>query len=153
MSRWFREPARGAALAVLCAVLLYSASDFATRGMDLDGIAYANVGKLLADGHGGFWRLPYYETTGEDQPGLFVDHPPGVLFLTGLAFRWLGDAFWVEKALSLGWMLAVAVALAALARATGVNAAWALFIFFALPSTIGVLTTWKARWRWRRSQP
>ena len=140
MSRWFREPARGAALSVLCAALLYSASDFATRGMDLDGIAYANVGKLLADGHGGFWRLPYYETTGEDQPGLFVDHPPGVLFLTGLAFRWLGDAFWVEKALSLGWMLAVAVALAALARATGVNAAWALFIFLALPSTIDVLS-------------
>ena len=73
MSRWFREPARGAALAVLCAALLYSASDFATRGMDLDGIAYANIGKLLADGHGGFWRLPFYETTGEDQPGLFAD--------------------------------------------------------------------------------
>lgn len=140
MSRWFLAPARGAVLAVLCAALLYAASDFATRGMDLDGIAYANIGKLLADGHGGFWHLPFYETTGGDQPGRFVDHPPGALFLTGTVYRLVGEAFWVEKALSLGWLLAVAAALAALARATGVNAAWTLFIFFALPSTIDVLS-------------
>ena len=81
----------------------------------------------------------FYEANAEDEPGLFTHHPPGLLYLIGVAFRCLGDAFWVEKALSLGWMLAAAAALAGLARAAGVNAAWTLFVFFALPSTIGTL--------------
>ena len=69
MIRWLRAPARGGALAVLSAVLLYLAGDLATRGIDLDGLVYANIGKLLASGHGELSGLPFYFADEVDRPG------------------------------------------------------------------------------------
>ncbi|XOV89242.1 MAG: ArnT family glycosyltransferase [Pseudomonadota bacterium] len=69
-------------------------SDVVTRGMMPDGTLYAGIARLLAVNEGSFWFPPTFLPDATS----FHDHPPLGLWLQSLAFRVLGDAFWVENA-------------------------------------------------------
>lgn len=96
------SPHTGILWVVAAGIALYLAGDLARLGLNLDGLVYANIASLLANGVGSFWSLPDY--TGSD--GVFREHPPLGIWLQSLWFAAFGDVFWVEKlmaaALTLG---------------------------------------------------
>jgi len=63
-----------------------------SQGMFLDGIIYASISRNMALGIGGLWtpvfQMPWFE------------HPPAYFWIESLAFKVLGDHFWVEKLFS-----------------------------------------------------
>ncbi len=68
-----------------------------TEGMFFDGVTYASISRNMAEGQGTFWNPHYTQTLYPE----FRQHPPLALGLESLAFKALGDHWWVEKAYSI----------------------------------------------------
>jgi 4-amino-4-deoxy-L-arabinose transferase-like glycosyltransferase len=68
-----------------------------TRGMFVDGVTYASIGRNLALGYGSFWK-PFYIHSFYP---VFYEHPPLVFYMISIFFRAFGDFFWVERIYSL----------------------------------------------------
>ncbi|MFW7379491.1 MAG: hypothetical protein ACOH5I_11830 [Oligoflexus sp.] len=64
-----------------------------TQGMFFDGLTYAAISRNLVDGLGPIWQTHYTDSL---YPR-FYEHPPLAFYLQSLAFRLLGDQFYVEK--------------------------------------------------------
>ena len=84
-------------IAVLTAVavslfLLLTLPRLLSHGMFVDGVVYAAIARNLAIGRGSLWQ-PHFTDT---QYPVFVEHPPGGLWLESLAFRLFGDSVFVE---------------------------------------------------------
>ncbi len=89
---------------LVAAVITVSVVPMITRrGIFLDGMVYATIARNLAMGIGDPLHPVY--TGAIDQ---FRDHPPLAFWLESLAFRALGDHWWVEKIYSLGVSLLTA---------------------------------------------
>jgi len=66
------------------------------KGMFLDGVTYAAISNNLANGIGSVFELHYTKTL---MP-IFNEHPPLVIWIQALFFKFFGDYFWVEKLFS-----------------------------------------------------
>ena len=62
-------------------------------GMASDGMAYATIGRNLAEGRGTFWQ-PFFSQT---LFPAFYEHPPIVFAIESLFYRILGDYLFVDK--------------------------------------------------------
>ena len=78
-------------------VLILLSDSLLTEGMFLDGVTYACISRNMACGLGSFWNPHYTQTIGP----VFHSHPPLAFGLEALAFKLLGDQWWVEKLYSL----------------------------------------------------
>ncbi len=109
-----------------------------TEGMFVDGVTYACISRNMACGLGSFWNPHYTQTIGP----VFHSHPPLVFGLEALAFRLLGDHWWVEKLYSMLTFLFAALLIALIWRRTTNNFRWAwlpLLFWVCMP-----IVTWSA---------
>ena len=103
-----------------------------TEGMFLDGVLYASISRNMAYALGSFWNPYYTQTIGT----VFHSHPPLALGLEALAFKALGDHWWVEKAYSVLTFLLTALLIALIWKRTTNNIRWAwlpLLFWLAMP--------------------
>ena len=82
------------------------------RGMFLDGITYAAIGRNMAEGLGSWW-CPHYTATLYPQ---FHEQPPLAFVLQAALFRAAGDHYLVEKVYSMLCMFGALVLLRAVWR-------------------------------------
>ena len=101
-------------------------------GMFIDGLAYTNLAKNMADGIGSIWH-PLLEPNGP----VFYGHPTLAFWVESLFFRILGNHLWTEDiyntvilagVLGTGYLLWVKV----LGKATGRRTVWFPFLLFVL---------------------
>ncbi|HTM54426.1 MAG TPA: glycosyltransferase family 39 protein [Pirellulales bacterium] len=82
------------------------------EGMSLDGITYATVARNMAQGLGTFWKPAYTSTFLPE----FFEHPPLAIGLQSLAFRVVGDQWWLERLYSVLTAIPTAVLVALIWR-------------------------------------
>lgn len=70
--------------------------DLVSHTLSLDGLVYANIALLLAQGYGSVWALPNYDLAAVP----FIDHPPLAIYVTSLWHTLTGGAWWSEKVLT-----------------------------------------------------
>ena len=119
-------------------VLILMSNSLLTEGMFLDGVTYACISRNMTEGVGTFWNPHYTQTIGP----VFHSHPPLAFGLEALAFKLLGDYWWVEKLYSLLSFLLTALLVALIWKRTTNNIRWAwlpLLFWVAMP-----LVTWCA---------
>ena len=119
-------------------VLILLSSSLLTEGMFLDGVTYACISRNMAEGLGTFWNPHYTQTIGP----VFHSHPPLAFGLEALAFRLLGDYWWVEKLYSLLSFFFTALLIALIWKRTTNNLRWAwlpLLLWICVP-----VVTWCA---------
>lgn len=108
--------------------LILTSKHLLTEGMFLDGVTYAGISRNMAEGTGTFWN-PFYTQTLYPE---FRQHPPLALGLEALAFRMLGDHWWVEKLYSLQTILLSGLLIALIWRRTSNDGstAWLPLLFW-----------------------
>ncbi len=119
-------------------VLILLSNSLLTEGMFLDGVTYACISRNMAEGLGTFWNPHYTQTIGP----VFHSHPPLAFGLEALAFRLLGDHWWVEKLYSMMTFLLAALLIALIWKRTTNNLRWAwlpLLLWICMP-----VVTWCA---------
>ncbi|MEM7099585.1 MAG: hypothetical protein AAF541_15070 [Pseudomonadota bacterium] len=82
-----------ATLFLIGCLACYLAPDLVSLSYALDGLVYANIANLLAQGEGSFWYLPYYVT----EVVRFVDHPPLGIYIQSLTMAVINTDWWVDK--------------------------------------------------------
>ncbi len=118
--------------------LILVSGSLLTEGMFFDGVTYASISRNMAEGQGTFWNPHYTQTLYPE----FRQHPPLALGLEALAFKALGDYWWVEKAYSVLTFLLTALLIGLIWKRTTNNLRWAwlpLLFWLAMP-----LVTWCA---------
>ncbi len=118
--------------------LILVSKSLLTEGMFFDGVTYASISRNMAEGQGTFWN-PYYTQTLYPE---FRQHPPLALGMEALAFKALGDHWWVEKAYSVLTFLLSGLFIALIWKRTTNNLRWAwlpLLFWLAMP-----LVSWSA---------
>ncbi|MCR5658230.1 MAG: glycosyltransferase family 39 protein [Bacteroidales bacterium] len=118
--------------------LILVSKSLLTEGMFLDGVLYASISRNMAYALGSFWNPYYTQTIGT----VFHSHPPLALGLEALAFKALGDHWWVEKAYSVLTFLLTALLIALIWKRTTNNIRWAwlpLLFWLTMP-----LVSWSA---------
>ena len=118
--------------------LILVSKSLLTEGMFLDGVLYASISRNMAYALGSFWNPYYTQTIGT----VFHSHPPLALGLEALAFKALGDHWWVEKAYSVLMFLLSGLLISLIWKRTTNNIRWAwlpLLFWLAMP-----LVTWCA---------
>ena len=118
--------------------LILVSKSLLTEGMFFDGVTYASISRNMAEGQGTFWN-PYYTQTLYPE---FRQHPPLAIGLEALAFKALGDHWWVEKAFSVLAFLLSGLLIALIWKRTTNNIRWAwlpLLFWLAMP-----LVSWSA---------
>jgi 4-amino-4-deoxy-L-arabinose transferase-like glycosyltransferase len=106
--------------------------------MFFDGVTYASISRNMAEGQGTFWN-PYYTQTLYPE---FRQHPPLALGMEALAFKALGDHWWVEKVYSVLTFLISGLFIALIWKRTTNNIRWAwlpLLFWLTMP-----LVSWSA---------
>lgn len=119
-------------------VLVLLSRSLLTEGMFVDGVTYASISRNMAEGQGTFWNPHYTQTLYPE----FRQHPPLALGMEALAFRALGDHWWVEKAYSVLMFLFSGLLIALIWKRTSNNIRWAwlsLLFWIAIP-----LVSWSA---------
>jgi len=109
-----------------------------TEGMFFDGVTYASISRNMAEGQGSFWNPHYTQTLYPE----FRQHPPLALGMEALAFKALGDHWWVERFYSIMTFLLSGLLLALIWKRTTNNLRWAwlpLLFWLVMP-----LVTWCA---------
>jgi hypothetical protein len=123
------------------ALFCYLAPDLGSQTMALDGLAYANVAKLLASGEGSFWALPYFDLS----VPVFYDHPPLGIAIMQWWMQLFGLGFWAEKLLAAVTILVVIGLLMLLIQVTRsaqvlpVPTWWVVTAFVLMPTSTYVL--------------
>ena len=118
--------------------LILVSKSLLTEGMFFDGVTYASISRNMAEGQGTFWN-PYYTQTLYPE---FRQHPPLALGLEALAFKALGDHWWVEKVYSVLTFLISGLFIALIWKRTTNNIRWAwlpLLFWLTMP-----LVSWSA---------
>ncbi len=118
--------------------LILVSKSLLTEGMFFDGVTYASISRNMAEGQGTFWNPHYTQTLYPE----FRQHPPLALGMEALAFRMLGDHWWVEKSYSVLMFLLSGLLIALIWKRTTNNLRWAwlpLLFWFAMP-----LISWSA---------
>ncbi len=118
--------------------LILVSKSLLAEGMFFDGVTYASISRNMAEGQGMFWN-PYYTQTLYPE---FRQHPPLALGMEALAFKALGDHWWVEKAYSVLMFLLSGLLISLIWKRTTNNIRWAwlpLLFWLAMP-----LVTWCA---------
>ena len=118
--------------------LILMSKSLLTEGMFFDGVTYASISRNMVEGQGTFWN-PYYTQTLYPE---FRQHPPLALGMEALAFKALGDHWWVEKAYSVLAFLLSGLLIALIWKRTTNNIRWAwlpLLFWLAMP-----LVSWSA---------
>ncbi|HEY2894547.1 MAG TPA: glycosyltransferase family 39 protein [Pirellulales bacterium] len=82
------------------------------EGMSLDGITYAAIARNMAEGLGSFWKPAYTATLLPE----FFEQPPLAIGLQSLAFRVVGDQWWLERLYSVLTAIPTAVFVALIWR-------------------------------------
>ena len=109
-----------------------------TEGMFFDGVTYASISRNMAEGQGKFWNPHYTQTLYPE----FRQHPPMALGMEALAFKALGDHWWVEKVYSVLAFLLSGLFIALIWKRTTNNIRWAwLLLLFWLTMP---LVSWSA---------
>ncbi len=72
------------------------------QSMFFDGLIYASIARNLADG-ASIWRPSFSDTMFP----VFAEHPPLMMILESVLFRFFGDHIWVEKLFSAALILPV----------------------------------------------
>ena len=119
-------------------VLILMSKSLLTEGMFFDGVTYASISRNMAEGQGTFWN-PYYTQTLYPE---FRQHPPLALGMEALAFKALGDHWWVEKVYSVLAFLLSGLFIALIWKRTTNNIRWAwlpLLFWLTMP-----LVSWSA---------
>ena len=109
-----------------------------TEGMFFDGVTYASISRNMAEGQGKFWNPHYTQTLYPE----FRQHPPLALGMEALAFKALGDHWWVEKVYSVLAFLLSGLFIALIWKRTTNNIRWAwlpLLFWLTMP-----LVSWSA---------
>ena len=118
--------------------LILVSKSLLTEGMFFDGVTYASISRNMAEGQGTFWN-PYYTQTLYPE---FRQHPPLALGMEALAFKALGDHWWVEKVYSVLAFLLSGLFIALIWKRTTNNIRWAwLLLLFWLTMP---LVSWSA---------
>ena len=118
--------------------LILVSKSLLTEGMFFDGVTYASISRNMAEGQGTFWNPHYTQTLYPE----FRQHPPLALGMEALAFRMLGDHWWVEKSYSVLMFLLSGLLIALIWKRTTNNLRWAwlpLLFWLAMP-----LVSWSA---------
>jgi 4-amino-4-deoxy-L-arabinose transferase-like glycosyltransferase len=118
--------------------LILVSKSLLTEGMFFDGVTYASISRNMAEGQGTFWN-PYYTQTLYPE---FRQHPPLALGMEALAFKALGDHWWVEKVYSVLTFLISGLFIALIWKRTTNNIRWAwlpLLFWLTMP-----LVSWSA---------
>ena len=118
--------------------LILVSKSLLTEGMFFDGVTYASISRNMAEGQGTFWNPHYTQTLYPE----FRQHPPLALGMEALAFKVLGDHWWVEKAYSVLTFLLSGLFIALIWKRTTNNIRWAwlpLLFWLTMP-----LVTWSA---------
>ncbi len=118
--------------------LILVSKSLLTEGMFFDGVTYASISRNMAEGQGTFWNPHYTQTLYPE----FRQHPPLALGMEALAFKALGDHWWVEKAYSVLTFLFSGLFIALIWKRTTNNLRWAwlpLLFWLAMP-----LVSWSA---------
>ena len=118
--------------------LILVSKSLLTEGMFFDGVTYASISRNMAEGQGTFWNPHYTQTLYPE----FRQHPPLALGMEALAFRMLGDHWWVEKSYSVLMFLLSGLFIALIWKRTTNNLRWAwlpLLFWLAMP-----LVSWSA---------
>ncbi len=118
--------------------LILVSKSLLTEGMFFDGVTYASISRNMAEGQGTFWNPHYTQTLYPE----FRQHPPLALGMEALAFKALGDHWWVEKAYSVLAFLLSSLFIALIWKRTTNNLRWAwlpLLFWLAMP-----LVSWSA---------
>ena len=118
--------------------LILVSKSLLTEGMFFDGVTYASISRNMAEGQGTFWN-PYYTQTLYPE---FRQHPPLALGMEALAFKALGDHWWVEKVYSVLAFLLSGLFIALIWKRTTNNIRWAwlpLLFWLTMP-----LVSWSA---------
>ena len=119
-------------------VLVLLSKSLLTEGMFVDGVTYAGISRNMAEGQGTFWNPHYTQTLYPE----FRQHPPLALGMEALAFKALGDHWWVEKVYSVLMFLLSGSLIALTWKRTTNNLRWAwlpLLFWLAIP-----LVSWSA---------
>ena len=118
--------------------LILVSKSLLTEGMFFDGVTYASISRNMAEGQGTFWNPHYTQTLYPE----FRQHPPLALGMEALAFKALGDHWWVEKSYSVLTFLLSGLLIALIWKRSTNNLRWAwlpLLFWLAIP-----LVTWSA---------
>lgn len=118
--------------------LILVSKSLLTEGMFFDGVTYASISRNMAEGQGTFWNPHYTQTLYPE----FRQHPPLALGMEALAFRMLGDHWWVEKSYSVLMFLLSGLFIALIWKRTTNNLRWAwlpMLFWLAMP-----LVSWSA---------
>lgn len=113
-------------------VLILVGRNLFVEGMFFDGVTYACISRNMAIGLGNFWNPYYTQTMGQ----VFHSHPPLGFGLEALAFKILGDHFYVERLYSLITFIVSAALIVAIWRRTTNRLDWAwlpLLFWIAMP--------------------
>ena len=118
--------------------LILVSKSLLTEGMFFDGVTYASISRNMAEGQGTFWNPHYTQTLYPE----FRQHPPLALGMEALAFKALGDHWWVEKVYSVLAFLLSGLFIALIWKRTTNNIRWAwLLLLFWLTMP---LVSWSA---------
>ena len=101
--------------------LILVSKSLLTEGMFFDGVTYASISRNMAEGQGTFWNPHYTQTLYPE----FRQHPPLALGMEALAFKALGDHWWVEKVYSVLAFLLSGLFIALIWKRTTNNIRWA----------------------------
>ena len=118
--------------------LILVSKSLLTEGMFFDGVTYASISRNMAEGQGTFWNPHYTQTLYPE----FRQHPPLALGMEALAFKALGDHWWVEKTYSVLTFLFCGLLIALIWKRSTNNIRWAwlpLLFWLAIP-----LVSWSA---------
>lgn len=113
-------------------VLILVGRNLFVEGMFVDGVTYASISRNMAIGLGDFWNPYYTLTMGE----VFHSHPPLAFGLEALAFRIMGDHFFVERLHSLLTFIISAALVVVIWKRTTNRPQWAwlpLLFWLAMP--------------------
>jgi 4-amino-4-deoxy-L-arabinose transferase-like glycosyltransferase len=119
-------------------IIILLSNSLLTEGMFLDGVTYACISRNMACGIGSFWNPHYTQTIGP----VFHSHPPLAFGLEALAFRLLGDYWWIEKVYSMLTFIISGLLIALIWKQMTNNIRWAwipLLFWVAMP-----VVTWCA---------
>jgi len=78
-------------------LIILVAPTLVQKGMFMDGLQYAIVGKNLSEGLGTFWYPHLSATWYKAGSTYFMEHPPLAYFLQSLYFDLLGDSMYTER--------------------------------------------------------
>lgn len=110
--------------------------------IDYDGLVYGNIAAMLAEGHGAFWRLPFFDADIE----AFYDHPPLGVYLQSLLIGFVDHQHVAIRFYVFATMTAFLGALWLLVRAKPFGEAratpywWIVLVLVAMPTTLRVLS-------------